>query len=78
MKLSVVMSIHNQEKYLKRAIESILAQSFKDYDFLILDDGSTDESLEIIKSFKDKRIRLFRNKKSKGLAWGLNFLISKS
>lgn len=77
-KVSLVMSVYNQDKFLKEAIKSILSQTFKDFEFLILDDASIDESLTVIKSFKDKRIRLFTNKKRHGLTKGLNFLISKA
>ena len=47
-KVSVVMSVYNGEKYLGEAIESILNQSFTDYEFIIVNDGSTDNSLKII------------------------------
>lgn len=59
MKLSVVMSCYNSESYLRASIESILAQTFSDFEFIIWDDGSTDKTEEIIKSYKDPRIRYF-------------------
>jgi len=77
-KLSLVMSVYNQEKYLKKAIKSIIDQSFKKFEFLILDDGSTDNSWKIIKSFNDPRIKVFRHRQRQGLAKGLNFLIAKT
>lgn len=77
-KVSVVMPIFNQESFLKEAIRSILSQTFKNFELLILNDGSTDNSLKIIKSFKDKRIKVFQNRKRQGLARGLNFLIKKA
>lgn len=76
--VSVVMPIFNQESFLKEAVKSILDQTFKNFEFLVLNDGSTDNSLKIIKSFKDKRIKIFQNKKRQGLARGLNFLIKKA
>lgn len=60
--ISVVMTVYNGEKYLRAAIESILDQTFKDFEFIIVDDGSTDRSLAIIKSYKDARIRVISHK----------------
>ena len=57
-KVSVVMSVFNQEKYLPSAIESILNQSYTDFEFIIVNDGSNDSSNEIILGYKDKRIIL--------------------
>ncbi len=56
--VSVVMPVYNGEKYLREAIDSILNQAFKDFEFIIINDGSTDKSEEIIKSYNDNRIRL--------------------
>ena len=56
--ISVVMPVYNQEKYVSEAVKSILNQTFKDFEFIIVDDGSTDKTIEIIKSFDDQRIRL--------------------
>lgn len=72
------MAVFNQERFLKKAIRSILNQTFRDFKFLILDDGSTDGSFDIIQSFKDRRIKIFQNRKRQGLAKGLNFLIGKA
>lgn len=72
-KISVLMAAHNQEQFIKKSIKSILNQSFKDFEFLILDDASKDKTLNIIKKFQkeDKRIRLFRNEKNLGLTKSL-------
>jgi len=60
--LSVVMPVYNAEKYLAESIESILNQTFKDFEFIIIDDGSTDSSLSIIKKYgNDKRIKLIEH-----------------
>jgi glycosyltransferase involved in cell wall biosynthesis len=75
--VSVVMPVYNGQKYLKEAIESILNQSFRNFEFIIIDDGSTDESREIIKSFKDERILLIEQK-NMGVAIALNNAIKKS
>jgi len=71
-KVTVLMSVYNGEKYLNEAIDSILGQTFKDFEFLIIDDGSTDSSLDIIKSYTDTRIRLVRNEQNSGLTKSLN------
>lgn len=70
-KISVIMSVYNCEKYLKQSVDSILNQSYKDFEFIIINDGSTDRSREILESYKDDRIRLFNNK-NKGLTKSLN------
>ena len=68
-KVSVLMSVYNGEKYVAEAIESILRQTFADFEFLITDDGSTDSSLTIIESYaqRDSRIRVAQNQTNIGL-----------
>ncbi|MEE9339089.1 MAG: glycosyltransferase [Methylococcaceae bacterium] len=70
--ISVLMPVHNGESFLSESIESILNQTFDDFEFLIIDDGSTDNTLEIIKSYTDPRIRLLSNKNNIGLVASLN------
>ena len=60
--VSVCMSMYNASKYLRECIDSVLAQTFTDFEFLIVDDGSTDDSVEIVQSYHDSRIRLIENK----------------
>ena len=60
--ISVVMPVYNAEMYVKDAIESVLKQSFGVFEFIIIDDGSTDKTCSIIQSFDDKRIKLIVNK----------------
>jgi glycosyltransferase involved in cell wall biosynthesis len=69
--ISVIMSVYNGERYLKEAIDSILSQSFKNYEFIIIDDGSTDSSQDIIRFYGDARINLIVQKNS-GLSGALN------
>ena len=71
--VSVVMSVYNAELYLEDAIESILNQTYKDFEFIIINDGSTDKSLEIIEKCRrqDKRIVLI-TRENKGLVASLN------
>lgn len=77
-KLSVVMPVFNGEKYLKEAIKSILDQTYKDFELIIIDDGSTDNTLKIISKFQDQRIKLYRNRKNLGLVPSLNTGLFKS
>lgn len=74
------MSVHNEEKYLAEAIESILNQTFQAYDFYIIDDGSTDATPEIIKHYcqLDKRILFIQHEKQCHLAHSLNELIQQT
>lgn len=72
-KVTVLMAVKNSEKYLEQSIKSILQQQYKNFAFLIIDDASEDQTPRIIKSFRDKRIRLITNKKAVGLTKNLNF-----
>lgn len=76
-KISVVMPVFNEERFVGEAIESILNQTFPDFEFIILDDGSTDNSAEIIKSYNDSRIKLFQTE-NKGMVKQFNFGIVNS
>lgn len=67
-KVSVVMPVYNGASYLGPAIESILGQTYHDFEFILINDGSIDNSVEIIQSYSDPRIRLLHNKKNAGLA----------
>jgi glycosyltransferase involved in cell wall biosynthesis len=78
VKISVGISFYNTEKYLKDAIVSVLNQTYKNFELILIDDGSTDESLKIAKSFKDSRIRLIESGKNLGLAKRLNQLTRES
>ena len=69
---SVVMSVYNGEEYLSIAIESILRQTYKNFEFIIINDGSTDQSLNIIKSYDDNRIITIQNENNIFLAASLN------
>jgi glycosyltransferase involved in cell wall biosynthesis len=77
-KLTVVMPVYNGEKYLSESIESILSQTFTDFEFLIIDDGSSDKTVEIIKSFDDNRIVFLQNAANLGLSKSLNIGIHQS
>ncbi|MBI9073494.1 MAG: glycosyltransferase [Melioribacteraceae bacterium] len=75
--ISVIMPVYNSELYLKEAIDSILNQTFQNFEFIIVDDGSEDNSKKIIKSYKDDRIRFFE-REHLGIVNQLNFGIKKA
>ena len=77
VEVSIVMSVYNAEKYLREAIDSMLNQTFTNFEFIIVNDGSTDDSLKIIESYRDERIVIL-NQKNTGLAKALNKGIDKS
>lgn len=74
--VTVLMPVYNAERFLKQAIESVLNQTFRDFEFLIINDGSTDESVSIIQSYTDERISLIHNEKNCGVIDTLNKGIS--
>lgn len=76
--VSVVMSVFNDDQYVRRAIESILNQTLKNIEFIIINDASKDDSLKTIRSYvrKDKRIKLINNTKELRLAPSLNLGVS--
>jgi len=73
-KVSIILPTHNRDVLLPRAIKSVLNQTFKDFELIIVDDGSTDNTEETIKKFqgKDKRIVYIKNKKNRGAAVSRN------
>lgn len=76
--VTILMPVYNGGKYLREAIDSILCQTFNDFVFLIIDDGSTDNSANIIKSYEDKRIVFLVNEKNIGISKTLNLGIDNS
>ena len=70
--VSVVMPVYNREMYVGAAIESILGQTFTDFELIIVDDGSTDQSVAIIQGYRDPRIRLIRFSQNKGVSAARN------
>ena len=77
-KISVLMPVRNAERTLKESIESILQQSSRDFEFLICDDASNDQTGSILKTFHDRRIRIVRNSEKKGVAGSLNRLLMRA
>ena len=76
IRVSVILTSYNHAKYLKEAIDSVLDQTFSDFELIIWDDASTDDSWQIISSYSDKRIKPFRNEAHKRALWGMNKAIS--
>ena len=76
--ISVIMSVRNDGINVGKAIRSILDQSYSNFEFLILDDFSTDNTYEKIKKFKDSRITIFQNSENLGLTKSLNLILNKS
>lgn len=68
----VIMPVYNGEKFLSDAIESVLGQSFEDFSFIIIDDGSTDRCVDIICSYRDSRIQYIRLPSHRGISHALN------
>ena len=77
-KISVILPVYNGGEYLKKSLQSVLKQGFHNFEILIIDDCSTDGSLEYLQSITAPRISLFKNEQNRGLFFNLNFLISQS
>ena len=80
MEVSVIMSCYNSQANVGRAIESILNQTYEDFELLICDDGSIDNTYETISEYKrlDERVKIFKNKKNIGLTKSLNILVNEA
>lgn len=74
--VSIIIPVYNGEKYLREAVNSALKQTYKNIEIIIINDGSTDNTEKIVKSYKDKRIRYFK-KENGGVATALNLGIKK-
>jgi glycosyltransferase involved in cell wall biosynthesis len=72
LKVTIVLPTHNGAKYLRQSIDSCLNQTYSNLELIIVDDGSTDETPSLIKSYNDKRIKFLRHKKNVGLPRALN------
>jgi len=70
--VSIILPVYNTARYLRVAIDSILQQSFSDFELIIINDGSTDDSRNVIRSYTDSRIRYVENETNSGLVHSLN------
>ena len=76
-KVSIIMSVYNSEKTIEKTIFSVLNQSFKSYEFIIVNDGSKDNTKKILEKYKNRnKIKIFNFKKNMGLAARLNFAMN--
>ena len=75
--ISIIVPCYNSEKYIQRCIESLISQTKRELEFIIINDGSTDDTEKIIKTYKDKRIKYYKNK-NQGIGKTRNFGIEKA
>ena len=75
-KVSVILPVYNSQNYVGEAISSVLSQSYTDFEFLIIDDCSTDESASVIKKFSDERIQFYQNEENLGYIKSLKLLLN--
>ena len=71
-RVSVVMAVYNGAPYVAQGIESLLSQTFGDFELIVVNDGSTDGTAEIVRRFDDPRVRFVENERNLGLAPSLN------
>ena len=78
--VSIIMPVYNASKYLDEAILSVLNQTYKNWELITVDDGSKDNSLEILKRYakENKKIKVFKNKKNLGVGKTTNYALSKA
>lgn len=76
--ISVLLPVYNDENNIEESIKSILNQSYKNIELLVIDDASTDNTLSIVNSIIDKRIRVFKNETNLGITKSLNLIINES
>ncbi len=70
--LSIIMPVYNAQKHIRSAVESLLKQSFHNFELIVINDGCTDKSMEMVRSFGDNRIRILNNDKNRGIVFSRN------
>lgn len=75
-KVSVLLSNYNGDKHLDESISSVLSQTYKDFEFIIVDDASTDSSRKVVENYHDKRIKKYYAEKNRNIAYSLNLALS--
>ena len=73
--ISIIINVYNGERYIKKCIDSVICQTYKNIEIIVINDGSVDHTLKILKSYQDKRIKII-NQKNKGLSLSRNVGIS--
>jgi glycosyltransferase involved in cell wall biosynthesis len=78
--ISIITTVHNEQKFIEKCLKSVIGQTFENFELLVLDDASDDETLDIIKEYekKDKRIKVYKNEIKVGPARAANFLLNLS
>lgn len=76
--LTVIMTVRNGEPFVREAVQSILTQTYRDFEFLVVDNGSTDSSIETVRSFRDPRVRIIRLKRNIGRPQALNLALEEA
>lgn len=76
--VSVIMPAYNGERFIAEAIQSIISQTYENWELMIIEDKSTDGTLDIIRSFSDSRIKLFENAQNRGIVYNTNYGIDNS
>ncbi len=77
-KITVLMPVYNEEKHIKKSVNSILKQTYENFEFLIINDASKDNTLSILNSYSDPRIKIINNKKNWGITRSLNIGLKKA
>lgn len=80
VKVSVIMPVYNSSRFLRDSIESVLNQTYADFELIVIDDCSLDDSFSILKEYEklDARVRIFKNEVNKGVSYTRNFGVNKS
>ena len=76
--VSVIMPAYNGEQFIKESIDSIVNQTYENWELIVVDDSSTDGTVNIIENYTDPRIKLYRNECNKGISYSTNYAIDKS
>ena len=76
--ISVILTVRNGERFIKYSLKSVLEQTYENFEVLVIDDASSDKSLEIVKGFKDKRVKIFRNERRRERVFCRNLGIRES
>ena len=71
-KVSIILPVYNSEKYVGEAIQSLLDQTYRNFELILINDGSTDNSINIMRQFKDDRIVILENEENSGIVFSLN------
>lgn len=75
-KVTVGIPVYNGARHIRHSIESVLNQTYTDFELIVTDDGSTDETLEVLKSFNDPRLKIISDGENHGISYRLNQQIS--